>query len=81
MPFGGRAHLYVRTDATDDRPAIWAWAVYGGSDRFLILRSRPACAVCSEALAAGLEAVKDIGRRLGTEVAAVEDAQSVREHA
>jgi hypothetical protein len=46
----------------------WAWAIYRGTDRFLIARSRPEYQERTEALDAGLRAAVDVGRRLRVEV-------------
>lgn len=65
MPFDRSHPLNVRTEATGEAPLAWAWAIYRGADRFLILRSRPEYEDHADALEAGLKAATDIGRRLG----------------
>ena len=79
MPFDRRAPLNVHAEAMDKGQTAWGWAVYRGSERFLILRSRPDYPDRSDALAAGFEAAKDIGRRLGVEVVSDDAALPVRE--
>lgn len=68
--FDKRAPLYVRAKAKDEglTAGRWAWAVSRKNERFLIVPLRPDYADRSVALAGGLEASKDIGRRHGVGV-------------
>lgn len=68
MPFDRSHPLNVHAEATGEAPLAWAWAIYRGADRFLILRSRPEYEDRADALEAGLKAASDVGRRLRAEV-------------
>lgn len=68
MPFDRNEPLRVRAEAVSTGPAPWAWAIYRGVDRFLIVRSRPEFQEPAEALDAGLKAAGDVGNRLRAEV-------------
>lgn len=72
MPFNRDDRLRVRAEAVGTTPKPWVWAIYRGTDRFLITRSRPEYRERDEALEAGLKAAADVGRRLHTEVVAEE---------
>jgi hypothetical protein len=80
MPFDRDNPLRVRAEAVGKAPKLWAWAIYRGSDRFLITRSRPDYYERANALEAGLKAAGDIGRRLRTEVV-VEDTNRIHSEA
>lgn len=73
MPFDRDNPLWVRAEAVGKAPKLWAWAIYRGGDRFLITRSRPDYHEHADALAAGLKAAGNVGRRLRTQVV-VEDS-------
>ena len=67
--FDRSAPLTVRADAEGKAPTPWAWTIHRGAGRFLIVRSRPEYRDRTEALAAGMAAAADIGRRLRVAVA------------
>ena len=73
MPYDRSVPLSVQTEATGKAPTAWAWAIYRGAERFLILRSRPKYVNRADALEAGLRAAADVGRRLGAEVVLEQD--------
>jgi hypothetical protein len=69
-PFDRSQPLTVRAEAVIGEPMPWAWAIYRGPDRVLIVRSRPDFGDPAAALDAGLEAAGRVGNRLRTEVVA-----------
>jgi hypothetical protein len=73
MPFDRNATLRVHAEAIGDVSKPWAWAIYRGTSRFLITRSRPEYRERVDALEAGFKAAKDVSRRLRVEVV-TEDA-------
>jgi hypothetical protein len=73
VTFSRAEPLRVHAEVTGEAPTLWAWAIYRGTDRFLIARSRPEYQERNEALEAGLRAAVDVGRRLRVEVV-TEDA-------
>lgn len=62
MTYGRDAQLNVLIEPVGSAPKLWAWAIYRGSDRFLILRSRPEYHEYDAALEAGLKAAADVSR-------------------
>jgi hypothetical protein len=76
MPFDRDDPLRVEAEAVGEASTPWAWAIYRGVNRFLIIRSRAEYHDRADALDAGLKAAVDVGRRLRTEVV-VEDADRV----
>ncbi len=69
-PFDRSQPLTVRAEAINGEPTPWAWAIYRGPDRVLIVRSRPDFGDPAAALDAGLKAAGRVGNRLRTEVVA-----------
>lgn len=68
LPFDRSEPLRVRAEAVSTGPTPWAWAIYRGTERFLIVRSRAEYREPAEALDAGLKAAGDVGNRLRAEV-------------
>jgi hypothetical protein len=67
-PFDRSQPVTVRAEVINGEPTPWAWAIYRGPDRVLIVRSRPEFRDPAAALDAGLEAAGRVGNRLRTEV-------------
>jgi hypothetical protein len=76
MPFDRNDPLRVQVEAVGKAPKVWAWAIYRGTNRFLITRSRPEYRERADALEAGFKAAAGVGRRLRAEVA-IGDADRV----
>ena len=70
MSFDRNATLRVYAEAIGEASKPWAWAIYRGTGRFLITRSRPAYRERADALEAGFKAARDVSRRLRVDVAA-----------
>jgi hypothetical protein len=60
--------LKVQAENTGQAPTPWAWAIYRGSERSLIVRSRSEYSGPADALEAGLKAAATVGHRLRVEV-------------
>lgn len=67
MPHGKPTSLQIQAEATGEKPLEWAWAIYCGTDRFLITRSRAEFSSRTEALEAGEAAANEVARRLRIE--------------
>ncbi|MFF8803157.1 MULTISPECIES: hypothetical protein [Bacteria] len=67
--------LTVRAEAVGIAPMPWAWAIYRGPPRLLILRSRPEYHERAEAVQAGLKVAGEVARKLRAPVV-VEEAPS-----
>jgi hypothetical protein len=64
MPHGKPTSLQIQAEAIGEKPLEWAWAIYCGTDRFLITRSRAEFSSRAEALEAGGTAAVDVARKL-----------------
>jgi hypothetical protein len=56
--------LTVRAEAVGIAPVPWAWAIYRGPPRLLILRSRPEYHERADAVQAGLKVAGEVARKL-----------------
>lgn len=64
MPHGKLTSLQIQAEAAGEEPLEWAWAIYRGTDRFLITRSRAEFSSRAGALDAGGTAAVEVAQKL-----------------